>query len=210
MRADKRPQQQQCDITIGVDHGNLRLQFPKRHSPLWEQLDGKSLNGKPKYLPLGKHGYRDNPDDWKRASQLAIAIEADLDHPEWHKLFDPTLAKYGIGSAKYAKLADVLQLPGAVQAKPEITVGEMWEAYLEWKKTVIEESTFADVFKTMSNTLLGKVWDKKTNKHIQSGIDLSIFRLDDKANILPAIENMKMSRKTYFINELNRAFEFSK
>ncbi|MCC3428495.1 MAG: hypothetical protein JGK12_32495 [Microcoleus sp. PH2017_01_SCD_O_A] len=98
-----------CDITIGVDHGSLRLQFPSRHSPLWEALDGKPLKGKPKYLPLGRHGYKDNPEDWKRATQIAIAMEADLDHPEWEKLFDPTLAKYGIGGGKYAKLADVLQ-----------------------------------------------------------------------------------------------------
>ncbi|MEG4854844.1 tyrosine-type recombinase/integrase [Microcoleus sp. B5-D4] len=210
MRADKRPQQS-CDVSVTRDGNSLRLAFPKRHTPLWEQLKGKSLKGKPNYLYLTKYGFSaDNPEDWKRATQLAIAMESDLDHPEWEKLFDPTLAKYGLGGGKYAKLADVLQLPGAKQPEPEITVGEMWEAYLEWKKTVIEESTFVDVFKTMSNTLLGKVWDRKTNKHIQSGIDLSVFRLDDKANILIAIENMKMSRKTYFINELNRAFDFSK
>jgi hypothetical protein len=63
-------------------------------------LNNKPLNGKPKYLALSKHGYRDK-EDWKPASQIA-AMEADLDHPEWDKLFDSTLTKYGIGNTKYA------------------------------------------------------------------------------------------------------------
>lgn len=144
-----------CDITIGVDHGSLRLQFPSRHVPLLKAL------GLTKYLPLGKQGYKDNPEDWKRATQLAIALEADLDHSEWDKLFDPTLAKYGLGGGKYAKLADVLQMPGTVPALPEITVGEMWEAYLEWKQEKLEPTTFLNRFcKTYTNVIKGLVWDK--------------------------------------------------
>jgi integrase len=208
MRADKRPQP--CDVTVYSDKGSLALRFPKRHNPLWEQLDGKSLNGKPKCLGIGKYGYKDNPEDWKRATQLAIALEADLDHPEWEKLFDPTLAKYGLGGGKYSKLADVLQMPGAKQPEPEITVGEMWEAYLEWKKTVVEETTFKDAFKMMSNALYGKVWNKKTGKHFQSDTNLSTIRLDNKAEILIGTQSVKLYRKTYFLNELNRAFEFCK
>jgi len=119
-----------CDVSVYADKGSLNLRFPKRHSPVWETLDGKSLKGKPKCLALGKHGFNDNPEDKKRALQIAIAMEADLDHPEWDKLFDPTLAKYGIGSAKYAQLAQVLQMPGTKQPEPEMTVGAMWEDYL--------------------------------------------------------------------------------
>ncbi|MCC3476471.1 MAG: tyrosine-type recombinase/integrase [Microcoleus sp. PH2017_13_LAR_U_A] len=144
-----------CDITIGVDHGSLRLQFPSRHSPLWEALDGKLLKGKPKYLPLGRHGYKDNPEDWKRASALAAQMEADLDHPEWEKLFDPTLAKYGIGGGKYAKLADVLQ-------------------YLQWKETKVEPSTFADRYlRRYSNIIKGLKWDKKSRSFSATGNDIS-------------------------------------
>ncbi|TAG53366.1 MAG: hypothetical protein EAZ28_27520 [Oscillatoriales cyanobacterium] len=145
-----------CDITIGVDHGSLRLQFPSRHSPLWEALDGKLLKGKPKYLPLGRHGYKDNPEDW------------------WEKLFDPTLAKYGIGGGKYAKLADVLQMPGAQATTPEITVGEMWEAYLQWKETKVEPSTFADRYlRRYSNIIKGLKWDKKSRSFSATGNDIS-------------------------------------
>jgi hypothetical protein len=49
----------------------------------------------------GKYGFKDNPEGWKPASQIAIAMEADLDHPEWD-MFDSTLTKYGISNTKYA------------------------------------------------------------------------------------------------------------
>ncbi|NQE35196.1 hypothetical protein E5S67_02926 [Microcoleus sp. IPMA8] len=209
MRADKRPQP--CDVTVYSDKGSLALRFPKRHNPLWEQLDGKPLNGKAKCLGIGKYGYRDNPEDWKRALQIAIALEGDLDHPEWEKLFDPTLAKYGLGGGKYAKLADVLQLPGTVQAKPEITVGEMWEAYLEWKKTVVEETTFKVTFGgTFSKAIKGIVWDETKREHSQCELNLARLSLSDKKDIISVLSDLSLFKKSYLVSELNRAFEFCK
>ncbi|MEG4517167.1 MULTISPECIES: tyrosine-type recombinase/integrase [unclassified Microcoleus] len=209
MRADKRPQP--CDVTVYSDKGSLALRFPKRHASLWEQLDGKRPNKDIKTLGIGKYGYKDNPEDWKRATQLAIALEADLDHPEWEKLFDPTLAKYGLGGGKYAKLADVLQLPGTKQPEPEITVGEMWEAYLEWKKTVIEETTFKATYeRKFSNLVYGQVWDnqarvyKKANNCSLSKISLNDSQLNEK------LAEIKSHAKSLFLKELKRAFEFSK
>lgn len=208
MRADKRPQP--CDVTVYSDKGSLALRFPKRHNPLWERMDGKSLNGKPKCLGIGKYGYKDNPEDWKRAAQLAIALEADLDHPEWEKLFDPTLAKYGLGGGKYAKLADVLQMPGAKQPEPEITVGEMWEAYLEWKKTVVEETTFKVRFGTFTNVIKGRVWLSRTHKHSQCEYPLYDVRLNEKKLVLAALELIKVHNKPHLISTLEQAFEFCK
>ena len=208
MRADKRPQP--CDVTVYSDKGSLALRFPKRHNPLWEQLDGKSLNGKPKCLGIGKYGYKDNPEDWKRAAQLAITLEADLDHPEWEKLFDPTLAKYGLGGGKYAKLADVLQLPGAKQPEPEITVGEIWEAYLEWKKTVVEETTIRVAFRVFTNAIKGKKWNASTHEYIQSDSSLSALKCDNKIEIAYLLSLVSISRKSYFLSELVQAFEFCK
>ena len=50
--------------------------------------------------------------NWRRATQIAIDIENDLEHKDWLKLFDSTLGKYGIGNNKYKdKLTDVLPLP---------------------------------------------------------------------------------------------------
>jgi integrase len=210
MRSDKRLQQP-CDVTVYSDKGSLALRFPKRHSSLWEQLDGKSLNGKPKCLGIGKYGYKDNPDDWKRATQLAIVMEADLDHPEWHKLFDPTLTKYGLGGGKYAKLAEVIQLPGAAKSDPEITVGEMWEAYLEWKKTVIEETTFRATYeRKFSNLVYGRVWNNQTRMYTNDDcLAIASFALNDN-QLCTKLEGIKSHAKSLFLKELKRAFEFSK
>lgn len=209
MRADKRPQAD-CDVSVYSDKGSLALRFPKRHNALWEILDGKSLNGKPKCLGIGKYGYKDNPDDRKRAAQIAIAIESDLDHPEWDKLFDPTLAKYGLGGGKYAKMADVLQLPGTAQLESEITVGECWEAYKNWKKTVIEETTFKENFRGFDNALKGLVWNNSGHKHHQENRDLFVLTCDQKSQIQDGIDAISLSAKKYLVFCLNEAFEFCK
>ncbi|MEG4581803.1 site-specific integrase [Microcoleus sp. MON1_C5] len=207
MRADKRPQST-CDVKVSADGNSLRLGFPKRHTPLWEMLDGKSLKGKPKYIYLTKQGFRaDNPEDWKRAAQIAIAIEADLDHPEWEKLFDRTLAKYGLGDGKYAKLADVLQLPGAKQPEPEITVGEMWEDYLEWKQSQLEPSTFQTKFERVyTNALKGLVWNKKNRKYIDTENDIWTAAISnniaEKILLIPLCDTNKHS----LLLALNEAF----
>lgn len=210
MRADHRP----CDITIYADKGSLALRFPKRHSPLWEQLDGKSLNGKPKCLGIGKYGYRDNPEDRKRAMQLAIALEADLDHPEWEKLFDITLTKYGLGGGKYARLADVLQMPGVKEPEPEITVGEMWTAYLLWKEGVVEETTFKGDYKSLfSNLIKGLHWDKskKQHKHLEN-LSIESIELSNKKEISERISLIKLyaKNKKKFVSALNEAFDYCK
>lgn len=204
--------QSACDVKIYSDKGSLALRFPLRHNAFWEALDGKSLKGKPKCLGIGKYGFSaDEPDDWKRASQIAIAMESDLDHPEWDKLFDRTLAKYGLGGGKYAKLATVLQLPGTVPALPEITVGEMWETYLGWKKTVIEETTFKARFQTLfSNAIYGKVWNNKTKQHTQTDYDLSVVALSDKQKLNSTLSKVIVTTKPYFISELSKAFDFCK
>ncbi|MGL5927102.1 tyrosine-type recombinase/integrase, partial [Chroococcidiopsis sp.] len=199
---------------VAIDKGSIRLSFPKRHTPLWELMDGKSLKGKPKYLYLGKAGFSgSNPDDVRRAELIAVQMESDLDHPEWDKLFDRTLEKYGLAGllgGKYAKLADILQLPGVPQAEPEITVGTMWEAYLEWKKTTIEETTFKQWFRLFSNTVSGRVYDQKTRKFSQATMCLSDTRLDDKKKITVCLSEIAISAKSYFLRELNQAFDFCK
>lgn len=196
-----------CDVSVFVHKGVVNLRFPKRHSPIWETLDGKSLKGKPKCLALGKHGFSDNPEDKKRALQIAIAMEADLDHPEWDKLFDPTLAKYGIGSAKYAKLADVLQMPGTKQPEPEMTVGAMWEDYLTWKETQVEASYFQPTFfVTFSNALKGLKWCNKTKKFSDAGNGVWDKPLSAEiVELLPLIEISKEKKVTLF-SALNEAF----
>ncbi len=207
----KNKAQSDCDVKVAIDKGSIRLSFPKRHTPLWELMDGKSLKGKPKYLYLGKAGFSgDNPDDCKRAAQIAIAMESDLDHPEWDKLFDRTLEKYGLAGllgGKYTKLADVLQMPGTVQAMPEITVGEMWEAYLEWKEGQLQPTTFKLKMPGRTNILKGLHWNSANKTFEQTGngvwkLPLSSNRI---AKLLSEVSIAETSRK-YLLANLSEAF----
>ena len=212
MKAQSNKVQSACDVKVAIDKGSIRLSFPKRHTPLWELMDGKSLKGKPKYLYLGKYGFSpDSPDDIKRATAIASQIESDLDHIEWDKLFDRTLAKYGLGGGKYAKLAEIIQLPGTVPELPEITVGTMWESYLEWKKTVVEETTFKDAYQSLfSNAIKGKIWDKNHNHYSQSDLNLSQVRLINSSEISTCLSGISIARKASLISALNEAFNFAK
>ena len=214
MKAQSNKVQSDCDVKVAIDKGSIRLSFPKRHTPLWEMMDGKSLRGKPKYLYLGKAGFTaDNPDDCKRAAQIAIAMESDLDHSEWDKLFDRTLEKYGLAGllgGKYAKLADVLQLPGTVPELPEITVGVMWEAYLEWKKTTIEETTFHTKYKRFGYTIYGQIFQNRGNQLTLSNNPLAPIRLNDMQSISAALDMITSKLKIRCLRALNEAFEYAK
>ncbi|MGB7709132.1 MAG: tyrosine-type recombinase/integrase [Microcoleus sp.] len=204
----QRKTQSDCDVKIYSDKGSLALRFPVRHNPLWEQLDGKSLKGKPKCLGIGKYGFSaDVPDDWKRANQIAIAMESDLDHPEWDKLFDCTLAKYGLGGGKYAKLAAVLQMPGTVATEPEMTVGQMWGDYLVWKEGQVEPTTFKTLYSVrLTNALKGLKWNHKTKVYFNNGLGIWNFplsiELKEKALLFP----MDGQGKTKLLQALSEAF----
>lgn len=211
MKSQSNKVQSACDVKVYSDKGSLALRFPLRHNTLWEALDGKSLKGKPKCLGIGKYGFSaDEPDDWKRASAIASQIEADLDHTEWDKLFDRTLAKYGLGGGKYAKLADIIQLPGTVQSLPEITVGAMWEDYLQWKKTTIEETTFKATYRGYSNCVAGKSYSLTTKQYTLSDKPLVTIRLDDKQGIKTALNAIIFARKKRLLVALSESFEYAK
>jgi integrase len=208
MKPQTNKAQSACDVKIYADKGSLALRFPLRHNAFWEALDGKSLKGKPKCLGIGKYGFSaDEPDDWKRATQIAISIEADLDDPEWDKLFDRTLAKYGLGGGKYAKLADIMQIPGTSQTEPEITVGVMWESYLEWKKPQLQPTTFNLLYQiTYTNPIKGLVYDKKKGIYLASPNSLWDERLSkglgDKLSELVCCNTTKRA----IVSALSEAF----
>jgi hypothetical protein len=198
--------QSDCDLKVFCDRGSLALRFPVRHNALWTLLDGKAPSTR-KFLALGKYDLNDNPEDWKRASQIAIAMESDLDHPEWEKLFDPTLAKYGIGSAKYAKLAEVLQMPGTKQPEPEMTVGAMWEDYLVWKQTQVEASTFkARYLGLYFNAIKGLKWDAKTKKFSDTGNGIWDKPLGTEVAKLALLIPLNKESKANVLGALSEAF----
>jgi len=211
MKSQSNKVQSACDVKVYSDKGSLALRFPLRHNALWEAMDGKSLKGKPKCYGIGKYGFSaDSPDDWKRASAIAAQLESDLDHPEWDKLFDRTLAKYGLGGGKYAKLADIIQLPGTVQSLPELTVGAMWEEYLQWKKTTIEETTFKNRYYTLTNAINGKLWDKLSRTRKIADNPLSGIRLDAKTEINATTALISISAHNKLSSALSEAFEYAK
>jgi integrase len=179
-------------IKIQSDNGSLRLQFSTKYNPIF--------GGKRKHQGLGM---KDVPENWQKAIAIAWRIEDDLSHPEWNKLFDPTFAKYGL-KTKYA--AESKLAYSALEPDPEITVGVMWEAYLEWKKTKVEETTFKSVFQWLfSNVLAGGTKSNPT------GVNILKMTLDSP-NLLHEFTQAKATTKRgdYFAKEVSLAFEYAR
>ncbi|MEG4989043.1 DUF3596 domain-containing protein [Microcoleus sp. BR0-C5] len=150
-------------IKVQSDKGSLRLQFSTRYNPIF--------GGKRKYQPLGM---KDTAENRQKAEAIAHRIESDLQHPDWEQLFDPTFAKYGIKS-QYAALQLAAPIP---ESEPEMTVGEMWEDYLVWKRPQLEETTYRSSYEAAySNLIKGLVWSKKTKTFTDAGDGLLDTRL---------------------------------
>ena len=150
--------QPKINVRVYADKGSLALRFSTKYNAIFEQLTG--FKGKQKCMGLG---IADDEKGWKKAQQIALQIEADLEHSDWVKLFDPTFAKYGIGDAKFAqKMGELIQMP---TQKVAMTVGEMWEDYLLWKESQVQPTTFKRHFQTaFTNAIKGLKWDNKTRK----------------------------------------------
>jgi integrase len=135
-------------IKVQSDNGSLRLQFSTKYNPIF--------GGKRKHQGLGM---KDTPENQQKAIAIAWRIEGDLQHPDWQQLFDPTFAKYGLKSKYAAELKLAAPIP---EPEPEMTVGAMWEDYLEWKRPQLQPTTFEIQYcKTYSNVIKGLVWDRK-------------------------------------------------
>ncbi|MGE5655950.1 MAG: tyrosine-type recombinase/integrase [Actinomycetota bacterium] len=193
-------------IVVYTDRKTLALRFSTKYNPIFEQLDGKPIK-KQKCIGLGKLS-ADDPKNWHEAERIAREIEADLSHKDWLKQFDPTLAKYGIGEAKYAKgLAEILQLP---TAQLQWTVGKLWEEYLAWKEGQLEPTTFQITFQgTFTNALKGLKWDNKAREYSDTG--KGIWNLPLTADIVEkalALELGKDSKPRLFL-ALNEAYNWA-
>jgi integrase len=140
-------------VKVQSDNGTLRLQFSTKYNPIF--------GGKRKHQGLG---LKDTPENWQKAIAIAWRIEGDLQHPDWQQLFDPSFAKYGL-KTKYAtelKLAAPIPEP-----EPEMTVGEMWEDYLEWKRPQLQPTTFELLYKrSFTNPIKGKNYNRKNGTYL--------------------------------------------
>lgn len=158
-----------ANVRVYEDKGSLALRFSTKYNPIFEELTG--FKGRQKCMGLKMS---DSPANWKKAQQIALQIEADLEHSDWNKLFDPTFAKYGIGDAKFAqKMGELVQLP---TQKVAMTVGEMWEDYLIWKEGQVQPTTFKRKYEIgYTNAIKGRKWDEKHNQ--LANTEFSIYDL---------------------------------
>jgi len=155
-------------VSVYAEKGVLAFRFSSKFNPLFEILDGKAPT-KQKTMGLG---LRESPENWNLAQSAALRIERDLsDSENWQLLFDPTFVKYGL-TVKYTSAALKLAAP-IPEPEPEMTVGAMWEDYLEWKQPQLEPTTFTIKFcRTYTNILKGLTWNKKTRlfTNTQNGV----------------------------------------
>ena len=103
-------------VVVQTRSGRLRLQLPR-------QIYG----GDRKYLYLN---LPDTPENWELAQAKAQLIESDIKFER----FDPTLKKY--------KPQTHLTVIETIKPKPEQTLTQLFERYLEFKKPVVKPTTF--------------------------------------------------------------------
>jgi len=193
-------------VSVYAEKGVLAFRFSSKYNPLFEILDGKAPT---KQRTMGL-GLRESPENWKLAQSAALRIERDLsDSENWQILFDPTFVKYGL-AVKYTSAALKLAAP-IPEVEPEMTVGAMWEEYLLWKKTTIEETTYRAAYAVKyTNIVLGKIYSKAGKQLTLSDYPLATVRLDDKQGIKTALDAITSKAKSLFLRTLNEAFEYAK
>ena len=119
-------------VSVGKDGNSLRLEFPKQ---LVDALKGQGIKF-PRYKYLGKRevdpvtGKSNRP--WAEA--IAARIQADIDHPDG--LFDYTLVKY-----LSIKVADENGNPTPLIPSTTMTIGKLWDDFLEYHTAGLKEST---------------------------------------------------------------------
>lgn len=125
-------------IKVTVDKGYLRLQFP---SALSRQLYGKRQF----FKSLGR---QDTPQNREWSERVASRIQADLDHPDCEKLFDPSLSKYFD-----VKVTNIVLHP---LNNNKLKLKDIWLEFVEYKRKSgkISETTYQTRYnRTFANWL---------------------------------------------------------
>ncbi|MCC3532533.1 MAG: hypothetical protein JGK21_31755, partial [Microcoleus sp. PH2017_22_RUC_O_B] len=100
-----------------------------------------------------------------------------LQHSDWQTLFDPTFAKYGLKTKYAAELKLAAPIP---EPEPEMTVGAMWEEYLEWKRPQLQPTTFEFLFeKNYTNIIRGLTYNRKQAEFEVFGVAMWGLSLSD-------------------------------
>lgn len=111
------------EASIYEEAGRLKINLPRQY--FGGQQVKKAL------------GLQASPENWARAERIARRITLDLQDG----CFDETLVKYGVKS-------NIKILPNAdsLPPKPKLSILEVWDKYLEYKKPSIKETHFFNVF----------------------------------------------------------------
>lgn len=141
-----------ADVNVGVDKGSLRLQFSTRVSQ-------EFYNKRQAYKGLGRS---DTPENRQWADGIVKRIQADIDHPDGG-LFDPTLAKY----LDIKPMLATVQLPSA-RSLP--ILGELWDEYVDWKRSRLKKSTYKGVYVGAYSAMLKPFLDKVLNNDLANEI----------------------------------------
>lgn len=111
------------EASIYQEAGRLKINLPRQY-----------FGGQQVKRALGLQA---TPENWAKAERIARRITLDLQDG----CFDETLVKYGVKS-------NIKILPNAdsLPPKPKLSILEIWEKYLEYKKPIIKETHFFNVF----------------------------------------------------------------
>jgi len=184
-------------VKISVDREWLRLQFPVYVS---QHFYGK----RQLFKGLGRQNNKENR---KWAERIASLIQADLDHPNWESLFDPSLAKYlGIGAAAPS---NVLIHPAQQQTK----LKDIWQDYIEYKfkSGKISETTYRTRYKRTFSNWIAPYIDEPVSQELAERISSELLASQvNRANLkklLTALKeacdraiNQGIITRNYFIN----------
>lgn len=159
-------QSSQPSIKVGTDKGILRLQFSRKLS---RDAYGKNQA----YKSLGRS---DTPENRRWAENIARHIQQDIDHPD--NLFDLTLEKYlGIK-------INIASSP-LVEAKAELTIGELWLEFAEYKLKTrqIHQTTYKAAYMRMYLNWLKPYFNSHLSRELAEKIVFELSQTAHKGNL---------------------------
>ncbi|MBW4619306.1 MAG: tyrosine-type recombinase/integrase [Cyanosarcina radialis HA8281-LM2] len=161
-------------IRVSTDKGYLRLQFPSALS--------RTFYGKRQFFKgLGRP---DTPQNREWAERLVSRMQADIDHPDASKLFDPSLEKYlGI------KVDNVIAHPSS----NSLQLKELWFEFIEFKLRTgkIAQTTYKTRYKRTFSNWLEPYLDETLSYELAERITFDLLDKVYKPNLKKMITALK-------------------
>jgi len=166
-------------VKITCDKGYLRLQFPTALS--------RKLYGKRQFFKgLGR---QDTPENHEWAERIAARIQADLDHPDCEKLFDPALSKY----FDIKVTTNVVLHPATIDA---IELKDIWIEFVDYKRKSgqISETTYKTRYSRTYANWLNPYMARPLSYELAEGILFGLLETGiNKPNLKKLISTLKQA-----------------